>query len=185
MGFGSSRFDLGPRLPTASPVEQPDREIEYRRERDPNHQRDEAVRCEPVQPMESHGGGNDQYKLRDDIDQAEKRTLCREKQPRPCGVQRQLSEEKDQCSTTRRAGWQKQYAPDGERHEDVQDRPYGTEHPVRRVEGRFGQARVPRYEARIGGDLTDNRRRGYRDDRYQSVEKIDPLLLLHTASLSG
>jgi len=55
---------------SASTVEQPDREVEDRGERDPGRQREETIGRQFVQLIEHHNGRDDQRELRDDIDQA-------------------------------------------------------------------------------------------------------------------
>ena len=79
-----------------SAIEGPDRKIEQRRERDPSRQWDEAVRGQSIQPVEHHNSRDDQGKLRDDVDQAEKRAVGGKEHPRPCSVHCQLDQEQYQ-----------------------------------------------------------------------------------------
>jgi hypothetical protein len=64
-----------------SAVEHPDREIEHGGERNPARERNQTISCQFVQPIEHQNRGDDQRKLRDDIDYPEKGTVSSKKHP--------------------------------------------------------------------------------------------------------
>src|SRR6056297_1266825 len=152
-------------------VQTPDLEVEERGEGDPREVRREQQRRPPVDAPRAGDGRDDGGQQRDDDRKPARRPAHAEEDERPRGVQAELDDERAEREPVVVA------APDEvqrDAHQEIQRRPHGPEHPVRRRERRRPDGRVPRRYLVGREQRRDDARELADDDRRDQSRQVVP-----------
>lgn len=125
-------------------VQIPDRRIEDRRVRDPEHVGQEEICGAPVDGDSAEAEKHDAPQQDDDIDKREENRVEAEEENRPRSVEKQVREEERHPSDSFfRAGVGAPHQCERAGHAAVEDKPHRRKEPCGRVEERLCDAVVP------------------------------------------